>query len=97
MAVREDVREQLPIEAIVFNNPSYDNSIIGTTTDGRVVYSYSKMVEELMRDEGMEQLEAEEFIQYNPIRALPYIAEPPVIMYDKEWEDEEQAEEIKKQ
>ncbi len=87
--VRKEVRDVLPEGAIIFNEPAFDNSIIGTTTDDKVVYQYSKMVEELMSDEGMNQMEAEDFIQYNTIRALPYISRPPVIMYDKEWEDKQ--------
>ena len=86
MAVRSDIREMLPEDAIVFDNPSYDNAIIGTTIDDRVVYSYDKMVEELMNDENMEAFEAEDFIQYNAVRTLPYIPNPPVIMYSPDWE-----------
>ena len=51
MAVNLELREELPEEAIVFDNMSYDSSIVGVTTDGRVVYDYNKMIEELMQDE----------------------------------------------
>ena len=82
---REDIRVELPERAIVFNNPSFDNSIIGTTIDGRVVYCYEKMVAELMADEGIEMQEAIDWIDYNTIRALPYIDRSPVVMYEKTW------------
>ena len=48
MSVILELRSELPEDAIVFDNMSYDSSIIGVTTDGRVVYDYDKMVEELM-------------------------------------------------
>ncbi len=72
-------------DVTVFRNPDYDEAIIGITTDNRVVYSYSKMVESLMAEsEDMSYEEASEFIDYNTIRALPYIENAPVIMYDFE-------------
>lgn len=35
-------------DSIVFENPDYDNAIIGTDDNSRVVYDYDKMVECLM-------------------------------------------------
>lgn len=67
--------------AVVFDNPSFDNSIIGMTIDGEVVYSLSKMIEELSSDDGISLEEAQEFIDYNTIRILPYIEQfRPVIV-----------------
>lgn len=82
MAVNLQLRAELPEDAIVFDNMSYDGSIVGVTTDGRVVYDYDKMVEELMEDEECSYEEATEWIDYNTIRALPYAGENgPIIMY----------------
>lgn len=82
MAVNPDLRAELPEDAIVFDNMSYDGSIVGVTTDARVVYDYDKMVEELMEDEECSYEEAAEWIDYNTIRALPYAGENgPIIMY----------------
>lgn len=68
-------------ESIVFENPDYDSAIIGVDDDGRVVYDFYKMVQELMDKDGMSQEEAIEFIEYNSIRALPYMAEvAPIII-----------------
>lgn len=72
MSVNKSIRETLPEECTVFDNHAYDNSIIGVSTDGRVVYSYEKMVQELMSDEGLSEMEAIEWIDYNTIRAIPY-------------------------
>ena len=73
MAINKDIREALPEDSMVFDNASYDNSIIGVSTDGRVIYSFSKMVEELMADNGWSEIEAIEWVEYNTIRALPYM------------------------
>ena len=62
----------------------FDDAIIGTTPDDRVVYSYSKMIDCLMVNDGMDYEEAAEFIDYNTIRSLPYIENAPVIMYSIE-------------
>ena len=83
MSVNKQLRDELPEDAIVFDNMSYDGSIIGVTTDDRVVYSYDKMVEELMQDEEWSYEDAVEWIDYNTIRALPYAGpNGPIIMYN---------------
>lgn len=82
MAVNLELRSELPEEAIVFDNMSYDNSIVGVTTDGRVVYDYDKMIEELMQDEEWSYEDAVEWIEYNTVRSLPYGGPgAPIIMY----------------
>ena len=71
-------------ESVVFENPDYDEAIVGTDSDGRVVYDMDLMVGCLI-DEGMTEEEAIEFIEYNTIRALPYIGEnAPIILMNAE-------------
>ena len=82
VAYIQDIRNELPEDSIVFYNPSFDNSIIGVTTDDRVVYSFEKMVEELMNDDDISEIEAIEFIEYNTIRSLPYVECGPIIVYE---------------
>lgn len=83
--INKKIREALPESAIVFDNHAYDNSIIGVTTDDRVVYSFEKMVEEFMRDENCTYDEACDWIDYNTIPSLPYAGEnAPIIMYELE-------------
>jgi hypothetical protein len=85
MAVNQEIRNKLPPDAVVFDNHSYDNSIIGTTFDGRAIYEFNKMVKELMVDEGWTEEEAIEWIEFNTIRALPYGGEKtPMIVYTEE-------------
>ena len=63
-------------------NFSYDDALIGVTEDDRAVYDYEKMVQWLVDTEEMTYEEAAEWIDYNTIRALPYMGEgAPVIMY----------------
>jgi hypothetical protein len=82
MAINEDVRSELYDDTIVFDNPSFDNSIIGVTTDGHAVYDYEKMVEELMKDDNISEQDAIDWIEYNTIRAIPYAGEmAPIIMF----------------
>lgn len=68
--------------ALVFNGPEYDEAIIGVSDDGRVVYDYDKMVQCLQNQDGMEEEEAIDFIEYNTIRALPYLGPAaPIVMH----------------
>ena len=71
-------------DAVVFDNPSFNTAIIGTTEDGRVVYSFEKMVDELMSKEEipMTAEEAEDFICCNTVRSLSYIDNAPIIVYN---------------
>ena len=63
-------------------NYSYDDALIGITQDNRAVYDYNKMIEWIMTKEGFSQEEAIEWIEYNTIRALPYMGEnSPIIMH----------------
>jgi len=63
----------------------YDNSILGVTEGGHVVYSYDKMIEEHMEDEKCSYEEAVEWLDYNTMRAIPYMASvgaAPIVVMD---------------
>lgn len=85
-----DIRSIIPIDddAILFENPSFEKSIIGTTTDGRAVYSYEKMIEEFMTENNCEAIDAADFIDYSTVRAIEYYqisnpdAKTPIIIYE---------------
>lgn len=79
--IRDVVYEFGHEETLVFDNPDYDEAIIGVTHDGRVVYDYDEMVNCLIKED-MSEEDATDFISYNTIRSLPYAGESaPVIMY----------------
>jgi hypothetical protein len=83
MNKNRDILVEIGLEnSIVFENPSYDDAIIGyDEITQRVVYDYEKMVECLVKEDGMEYDEAMEFIDYNTIRACPYMGEnAPIIL-----------------
>ena len=72
-------------DVIIFENYSYDDALIGVTEDGRAVYDFDRMVRWLVDTEGFTDEEAIEWIEYNTIRALPYMGEEaPIIMYPLE-------------
>ena len=69
-------------DSIVFENPDYDEAIIGVSHDGRVIYDMDLMVEHLMVHDGMTEMDAVDFIDYNTARSIPYAGEyAPIIMY----------------
>ena len=81
MSVNLSIRESLPGNTIVFDNASYDNSIIGVTFDGAAIYSFERMIEEYMEDNECTEEEAMDWFFYNTVRALPYFPEPkPIIV-----------------
>ena len=57
-------------------------SIIWWTRNcGRAIYDYSKMVHEFAEDSSCDESEAEDFICYNTIRALPYAGDgAPIVL-----------------
>lgn len=80
--VKPEVRDRLDNDALVFDNPAYDDSIIGQTFDGRAIYDIDKMANELSEDDGITVEEAMDFIDYNAIRSLPYAGDKaPLVVY----------------
>jgi len=58
----------------ILQNYSYDTALIGVTTpDCRAVYDYNRMVDWLIEHEKFSTEDAMEWIDYNTIRALPYM------------------------
>ena len=76
-------------ESIVLDPEGLDDGIIGISHDGRVVYSYNRLIAAFMEHEGMTYEEAVEWIDYNTLRAIPYMGEfAPIIMTDlSDYED----------
>ena len=85
MAVNQEIRNMLPDSAIVLDDMSYDNSIIGVTFDGRAIYDYDNMAMELMSDEGWSFEEAIDWIEYNTIRSLGYMGDKAPVVVSSVW------------
>lgn len=82
MNARERLLEDGYENVKIFMNHSYDNALIGVSNDGKAVYDYEKMIECLINEEGWTDEESVEWIEYNTMRALPYMgADAPIIMY----------------
>lgn len=72
-------------DVVYLINYSYDDALIGISEDNRAIYDFNKMVEWLMHEEHFTEIEAIEWIEYNTIRALPYMGpKAPIIMYPLE-------------
>lgn len=82
--INKEIRETLNNDydsIVIFDNPSYDNSIIGVTSDlSTLVYDYTLMVKEFAEENECSEEEAEEFIQYNTLRAISYCGNTPIVV-----------------
>ena len=67
---------------IFFDNLSYDNAIIGISTDDRIIYDYNKLLDVLQNEYGFTLEDAISHIDFNIIRSLDYNENSPIIMYD---------------
>jgi hypothetical protein len=64
---------------------SFDDALVGMSSDGRAIYDFDLMVKWLMDNDGMTAEDAIEWIEYNTIRSLPYVgAGAPIVMYSLE-------------
>lgn len=81
ITIEEKILENGYEDVKILTNYSYDDAAIGITEDNRVVYDFDKMIEWLMKIENFTYEEAVEWIEFNTIRALPYMGEKaPIIM-----------------
>lgn len=79
--LKEYLMEQCFADTVVLECPSYISAVVGISTDGRLIYSRDLMVRYLCKQQGMTELDAEEFIDFNTVGALPNMGEKaPIIM-----------------
>lgn len=72
-------------DTVVLESPDYLSAVAGVSEDGRIIYSYPRMLEHLVLNDGMTYEEAAEFIDYNTIGSLPYMGEKaPIILNEIE-------------
>lgn len=83
----ESVANQFETSVVMLDNPYFDKSIVGYIEDGnnvRLVYDMDKMVEEFLEGstDDCTETDAIEFIEYNTLRAIPYMGESaPLILH----------------
>ena len=72
-------------DALRFDNPSFDNSIIAVDYYGRLIYDYDLMIEELMKNDNISGEEAIDFINYNTLRSLDYQSDnmKPIVVMER--------------
>ena len=88
MSIREEITEYTT-EACVLTEEYYDDAIVGISADDRVVYAFTKMVEALSKAENMTTEQAQEYIEHNILRAIPYLGQKaPIIIYSLEGIEE---------
>lgn len=80
MTLRERLEEEGYEDIVLFENYDYESAFIGVSYDRRAVYDYDLMVKYLVDKEGWEVIEAIEWIEYNTLRALPYISNAPIVI-----------------
>jgi hypothetical protein len=83
------MREEYEGQGVVFlDPPELDTAILGTTlVQGNevLVYSYQGLVEAFMRLDNLDRASAVEWVEYNTLRALPYMGDgAPVVVYLRE-------------
>lgn len=85
MSIEEVLLEE-GYEGVKFlTNYDYETALVGVSTTGRTVYDYNRMVVWLMEHEGFTEEEAVEWIDYNTLRAIPYMGpDGPIIYYPLE-------------
>lgn len=77
----EKLKEYTNDPIVVFDNLDYDSALIGITEDNRAVYDYDLMIKYLIDTQGWDETESIEWIEYNTLRALPYVQGSPIIMH----------------
>ncbi len=89
-SLRRKVSGTVREDTMVF--PDMEDAVVGVLR-GRVIYDNNLMVEILMNRDGMSTEEAQEFIDYNTMRTLPYIESrglvPIIVGDDEEFMKEE--------
>lgn len=71
--------------SVYFTNPNYASAIMGISTEGNIVYSYERMIDYLIKTDGMTYEDAVDWIDYNVARSIPYtqkIGTIPIIIYE---------------
>lgn len=65
-----------------FEEPEFDDAIIGVTADDKVCYSYRLMKQVLMERNGISEEDASDQIQYDTMNSMSASYNPPIIVMD---------------
>ena len=82
---RETICELYGEDTIVLEPDFLVEAIVGTSSDGILIYDVDLLANAFVKHDNMTYEEAIEWIEYNTIRALPYMGEKhPIVMYKSE-------------
>lgn len=81
MTLEEKLLDNGLDDTVYLTEQFYDKAAIRYSDTGCVIYDYNLLVEALM-NEGMSDIDAIEWVDYNILRATPYYGDKaPIIMY----------------
>ena len=75
--------EEILNEMIILEGDEFADGAVGVSQDNRVIYDYDLLVESLMKHDGLSLEESVDMLEYNTMRALPYMksqGRAPIIM-----------------
>ena len=82
MTAKEKIENAGFEDIVIFSDYSYDDALIGVTTNNRAVYDYDKMVDWLCEKHDFSVHDAIEWIDYNTLRTLPYAGSTaPIVIF----------------
>ena len=82
----EYLETQGDTETILFENPSCVKAITGITDSEQLIYDYDLMVAAAMEEEGWNEEDAIEWIEYNTLRSIPYMGTyHPIVQFPINW------------
>jgi hypothetical protein len=83
--VLDTIAEMNPNAIVLEPQSTFNQAIIGSDPDGRVVYSSNKIIRAFMSEDGMSQEEAIEYYEYNTLGTIQPMDNPdkPLFVYDE--------------
>ena len=85
MTASELIEMANPKALVLEPRATFDSALVGVSSDGRLVYSETKILTALQDKDGMGYEEAVDYYQYNTVRALEYAkasVSPIILVHD---------------
>ena len=83
--VIDTIAEINPNAIVLEPQSTFNQAIIGSDPDGRLVYSSNKIIRAFMSEDGMSEEEAIEYFEYNTLGTIQPMDNPdkPLFVYDE--------------
>ena len=83
--VLDTIAEINPNAIVLEPQSPFNQAIIGSDPDGRLVYSSNKIIRAFMSEDGMSEEEAIEYFEYNTLGTIQPMDNPdkPLFVYDE--------------